>query len=197
VKRLPIILAIFVLTLALPFSASARQDLSGVYEVEMVVFQNNLPDLEGGEIWSQDRVNTDIKDLDKAITVNDQPDPNSDLTQALQKLDGDDSYQILFHKRWVEEAKPEDDADLIRINNDDGSLDGTMKFYLSRFLHIDVNLLLKQVPPVADLQSDLAPPTMYYRISEERRVGPDEMQYFDHPKFGAIISIKPVLSDTK
>ncbi|MFN2119042.1 MAG: CsiV family protein, partial [Anaerolineales bacterium] len=117
--------------------------------------------------------------------------------QALQKLDGDDSYQILFHKRWVEEAKPEDDADLIRINNDDGSLDGTMKFYLSRFLHIDVNLLLKQVPPVADLQSDLAPPTMYYRISEERRVGPDEMQYFDHPKFGAIISIKPVLTDTK
>ena len=29
------------------------------------------------------------------------------------------------------------------------------------------------------------------------RVGPDEMQYFDHPKFGAIISIKPVLTDTK
>lgn len=211
-KRLPIILAL--LMLALPVAAAPRDPMPSVYEVEMIVFQNNLPDLEGGELWSQDRVDTDIKNLDKAVTVKDQPDPNSDLSKVIDKLGGDDSsYRILFHKHWVEEAKPEDDAELIHINSDDGELDGTLKFYLSRYLHLDVNLLLKEPVPTAQAQtgtapasgsapaSDVAPASapevMYYRIAQERRIRAGDIQYFDHPKFGALIEIKPVLGDSQ
>jgi hypothetical protein len=195
VKRLPIFLLF--LGLATTTLAAPRDSMPSIYEVEVVVLQNNLPDLEGGELWSQDRVNTDIADLDKAVQVKDVPDPDSDLSKALANLDADSSYRVLFHKRWVEEARPEGDAELIRINSDDGELNGTLKFYLSRFLHLDVNLLMQESDPAALLQADTTPGVLSYRISQERRIRSEDVQYFDHPKFGALIQVKPLMTDRR
>lgn len=194
-NRLPIFFLF--LGLATTGIAAPQDSNPNVYEVEVAVIQNNLPDLEGGELWSQDRVDTNIADLDKAVLINNVPNPNSDLSRALENLDADSGYRVLFHKRWVEEAKPEGNAELIRINSNDGQLNGTLKFYLSRFLHLDVNLLMQEGDPTTMVQADGFPGALLYRISQERRIHSGDVQYFDHPKFGALIAVTPVLSNKR
>ena len=66
-----------------------------------------------------------------------------------------------------------------------------MRFYLSRFLHVDVNLAFTDSK--LDLTADPAPGTAtMYRLSEHRRVKTQEYHYFDHPKFGALLRVTQV-----
>jgi len=68
----------------------------------------------------------------------------------------------------------------VRIRGGDNTLDGTLKFYLSRFLHVDVNLALS---------ADGNPSDQPYRIVDHRRIKTQEINYFDHPKFGILLKV--------
>jgi hypothetical protein len=66
-----------------------------------------------------------------------------------------------------------------------------MRLYLSRYLHLDLNLNYAEKPadggsPGADTG------VIAYRINEQRRVKSQETHYFDHPKFGALIRLTPL-----
>ena len=68
-----------------------------------------------------------------------------------------------------------------------------IKTYKSRYLHLDVKAYLEN--GVNDLgtnneQSNLENIFKDYFIDQEIRVFPNEVYYFDHPKFGVVISIK-------
>lgn len=207
------------LSLVFPLNLLAATTSPSNYTVELVVFRNVMPDLEGNEIWSADRVDTNIPGLDQAKSVADSTDNTTDIGKAVAKLESNDKYQVLTHKRWVQTADARSTSPVMRITDTANDLDGTVVFYMSRFLHVDVDLLLKDesgqnktlniggsisasASPVGiSVSSDGGSavdtaPELNYQIDESRRVRSNQMNYFDHPKFGVLLEITPMDNDS-
>ena len=82
--------------------------------------------------------------------------------------------------------------------------DGIIRLRKSRFLHLDVDFAY--FPDVLEQPGLDSPggagdpgrlPADYVRLTESRRVKPDELHYFDHPLFGLIIQVRRLeLEDT-
>ena len=85
-----------------------------------------------------------------------------------------------------------------------------MSLYLSRFLHLVIDLALEEpdrdgttadrpYEPSYDTRRDsyayglpIVQPATYYRISEDRIMRNAEVRYFDHPKFGVIARVERI-----
>jgi hypothetical protein len=198
------------ITLLSPLSSQAAATSPSNYAVELVVFRNLMPDLEGKEIWSPDRVSTNIPGLDQARNAADSNDGTTDIGKAVAILETNDKYQVLTHQRWIQTADARSSSPVMRITDPADDLDGTVVFYMSRFLHVDVDLLLKDesdkkensTPGAADVQPIPASASgvdtgmnnqeLVYRIDESRRIRSNQMNYFDHPKFGVLLQITPL-----
>lgn len=199
-----------------PLQVHAASATGANYEIELVVFRNLMPDLEGKEIWSPDRVNLSLPGIDQAKKAAESDTETTDIGKAVVALKENDKYQVLTHKRWIQTADARSSSPVMRISAESGVLDGTVVFYMSRFLHVDVNLLLKDtetenggdsttmsqspVQPVStamgvnDSNAESNPDLMQlaFRIDESRRIRSNQMNYFDHPKFGVLLQITPV-----
>ncbi len=195
VTRIALILALS-LGLSLQTSAVSTTKPPDRYEVEVLVFQNYLDYLEGQELWTQDTVDKKLPGVDQARDSGAQPDPNSDLSKAAEALEAGGDYLILTHKRWEQEAEPRSTAKWMRVGNPnsfESDLIGTMRFYQGRYLHVELELLFRDrsVAMVSSTEGVVALPQVY-RISEQRRIRSLEVNYFDHPKFGALVQVTPI-----
>ncbi|MCH6583325.1 MAG: hypothetical protein IH808_09970 [Proteobacteria bacterium] len=189
---------ILVLSLGLSLQAGAASTTKPPdrYEVEVLIFQNYLDYLEGQELWTQDTVDKKLPGIDQARDSGAQPDPNSDLSKAAEALEAGGDYLILTHRRWEQEAEPRSTAKWMRVGNPnlfESDLIGTMRFYQGRYLHIELELLFRDrsVAMVSSTAGVVALPQVY-RISEHRRIRNLEVNYFDHPKFGALVQVTPI-----
>ncbi|MEE8389055.1 MAG: CsiV family protein [Acidiferrobacterales bacterium] len=192
---------IFITLFLLPILAQAEKAPTATnvpppktYEIEVMVFQNIQNELEGNELWINERINPELVDIDKAVEIRSAPSEESDLTNARAVLDADGNYRLLTHKQWVQNADPQSDARLIRLTTENGELDGTIKFFVSRFLHVDLNLIFQQKISnsffLAGNTDDLQ--RIAYQLRERRRIRSNEVQYFDHPKFGVLVLVKQI-----
>ena len=96
-----------------------------------------------------------------------------------------------------DEAPPGEERDQPEYTPPEKVFDGIIRLRKSRFLHLDVDFayfpeLLEQ--PGLDSRDGTAGTvrlsTDYVRLTESRRVKPDELHYFDHPLFGVIIQVR-------
>ena len=193
--------------LIFPVPLLAATATGSTYDVELVVFQNLMPELEGKEIWSPERVDLKLADIDKAAKAADSQDEKTDLGKAIVAMNESKRYRVLAHKRWTQTAEAKSTSPVMRIRTDDGELDGTFVFYLSRFLHIDAQMLLRDesASPInvtvpgnssqtghpgtsTEKSTDLQ---LTYRIDESRRIRSNEINYLDHPKFGVLVQVTP------
>ncbi len=79
--------------------------------------------------------------------------------------------------------------------------DGTVRLRKSRFLHLDVDFAYF---PDTLQQPDLEMPAQatghrrfpadYVRLTESRRIRPDNLNYFDHPLFGLVVQVSKIIS---
>lgn len=152
------------------------------YDVEVLVFEIKAPHLEGGELWT--RLEEPI-DTAEAVTTEDSP-ASELFAQAAEKLRADEHFRILLQKRWVQKAAPRDQVDPVLMRTWDNELDGVLRVYLSRFLHVEMNLAFH---PATDAIGGPAGPT--YVIRQERRIRSEQLNYFDHPKFGVLVQVAP------
>lgn len=200
--RLNRIIAIAALCLALPAEALAESsttspDLSPeLYEIEILIFQNSLSYLEGEELWTRDVVDTELPGIAEAVNIGGIPGPDSSLFKAAVTLDADANYRVLAHRRWQQTADPRSEAKWVYITSlrtGAPELEGTLRFYQGRYLHVDIELLFREreVGSLSFVQSDYSIPKIY-RISEHRRIRSRDVNYFDHPKFGALVKVTPV-----
>lgn len=182
-----------VMALAEPITSTAPK----IFEIEVMVFQNILPDLEGDELWTADDAENVIKDIDKAAVVSGAPQASSALSKAQEILDSDSDYRVLVHKQWIQNADVPADAELIRLKTEEGDLDGSFKFYMSRFLHIELNLVYSEQESRSIFKTTDSGDSdwMAYRLQEQRRVRSNEIEYFDHPKFGVLVLVTPIRVD--
>ena len=125
--------------------------------------------------------------------------PDDQLTlgnywDAFRRLD---VYEPLLHGGWTQTALGEDAVmpiDLREFGILPDGLTGEFTLYLSRFLHLVVDLELlaprDEQPyqyPGSEEESLYAP--LVYRIEENRIFRSEEVRYYDHPKFGVIAKI--------
>lgn len=180
--------------------ATSSDDKS--YELEVLVFENKSTELAGEEQWPPflDAVDAGTKDAAEP----DNAKPGSRLEAAAAALRADPRYRVLAHKTWTQFAEAKKDSLPVRISDGDAKeLDGSVRLYVSRFLHLDIDLALRgseaiqpfKLEPgstLAPLPATPTPGVALYKISEGRRVKSKEIHYFDHPKFGALVYINSV-----
>ena len=148
--------------------------------------------------------------------------PDSELTlgETLDRLERLDAYEPVLHFGWRQRltAFAESEAiPLATLTAPAPGLDGSFELYLSRFLHLAVELEQRAEPgppdarlgatktdPLFDARARLpAPPDplsggfgdspeVYYRISEDRIFKSGDLRYFDHPQFGVLVKIDRV-----
>jgi hypothetical protein len=132
------------------------------------------------------------------------------LGDALRRLQRLDAYEPLMHFGWTQTTWPQDQTDPIPLHlfgRPPEELDGSLELYLSRFLHIVVDLRLRsaEAAPAASAgpgfdrfgdansyDEAIVRPPVFFRIDEDRIMRSGELRYFDHPKFGMLARVTHV-----
>ncbi len=114
------------------------------------------------------------------------------------------AYVPLLHGGWVQPGLPDDDArpiDLAMLGATNPM--GSIRVYLSRFLHVNLDLSYQDsqaaaaaaaAPAPAPLSNELTelPIAPRYHLVADRPTRSGELHYFDHPAFGVLIKVTPV-----
>jgi len=145
------------------------------YQVDVLVFAQTAPG-DDGEQWRTPTTLPEAKDAREPADATD-----SKLASAMAELQKDTSYSILAHKSWTQRADEKKLTQAVHIHSADDTLNGYVQFFVSRFLHLDLNLQLR----------DPTNPDLVYAIKDGRRIKTQETTYFDHPRFGALVLVTP------
>jgi hypothetical protein len=134
----------------------------------------------------------------------------NDIAARLERLD---VYRPVMHFAWTQATRPEDETqpiELQALSEPPEGLDGSFMLYLSRYLHLVVDLSLEQRTgltepfaidePVTVFRDDrggatydeVQPGPVRFRINEDRIFKSGDLRYFDHPKFGVLAKITRV-----
>lgn len=189
--RLITLLPSLLLLAPLP-AAAADADKPSRYDIEVLVFENRLPELAGDELVRGDPATLRRKALETAVPPVASPAENYLQPGITRLLEGDGHYRVLAHAHWQQtlEPSPKTPVKPVRIAGaDPNELDGSVRFTMSRFLHLDVGLLFR---PAADGEAAAT-----YTINEQRRIKSQETHYFDHPRFGVLVRVIPLDSSER
>lgn len=142
------------------------------------------------------------------------------LTGTLDQLDRLNAYEPLMHIGWTQTVLPEEETpalDLREFGEPPERLSGSLTLYLSRYLHLVVDLELdaqldddSMAGTAADIEAPIvryddsrtqddydailfdaepASGPLSYQIRENRLFKNGETRYYDHPKFGVIAKV--------
>lgn len=143
------------------------------------MFETKIPELEGSELWTTDRGRTAPPES-TGIAAPGAAVGDTALKNTMAALERDGHYRVLVHQRWRQAAEERSASKPVWLRNVDGQMEGSFRFYMSRFLHVDLDLVLRDAGGGTG---------MSYRLTEHRRVKTQELQYFDHPKMGVLVRI--------
>lgn len=171
---------------------AAIAEKESTYEIEVVVFENRLPDLAGDELLVRDASQAKIRGLENAI-VPEKAEGSPYLVPAISALlEQDGHYRVLAHLHWMQTVDAKSVAKPVRVASaNPAELEGSIRFYMSRHLHLDVNLLFRETTTAVGAEPNAA----VYRLSEQRKVKSQETHYFDHPRLGVLVRVMPVEKD--
>ena len=181
-----LVLSGFGLLTGLP-SQAAPAEKESTYEIEVVVFENRLPELIGDELLARG-AEFRIRKLDSAVTP-EAAESESYLYPAVTRLlEQDGHYRVLAHQHWQQTIDAKTVAKPVRVvAANPAEMEGTVRFYMSRHLHLDVNLLFRAATAGATPGENVV-----YRLSEQRKLKSQETHYFDHPRLGVIVRVMPL-----
>lgn len=210
------------------------------YTVEVIVFRYAQEVSTGSEMFLPDEPESELALEQPAEFVQVSPPepveneereplPDTELTllaeedfqlvDILERMERLDVYEPVMHFGWTQATWPEEQTEAIplaRFARPPANLDGTLTLYLSRYLHLVVDLALQAPDPqrgmisgrdeiarqadaraVGDLinlidDEDPEPLPTYYRIQEDRILKNGELRYYDHPKFGVLARVSRV-----
>ncbi len=129
------------------------------------------------------------------------------LTETWDTLNEVEAYEPVLHIAWLQPARAEAEAvpyDLVLTAADPDVVAGTLTLYKQRFLHLDVDLTMRDADDPADNSASgfwsrfsfvLDDEDVVYRINQSRRIRGNNLQYFDHPQFGVIAAITKLVDE--
>jgi len=207
------------------------------YSVEVIIFKYAEEVSAGSEVFLPDEIAEEeiLEELvfeDEIVTLEEpnpeleeEPEPLPDtefmllveedyqLGEVLEHLTRIDAYEPVMHFGWTQATWPEEETEaipLVRFAEPPEGFDGNLTLYLSRYLHLVVDLQL-DATPVAEVvgqdefdyrydtttsgeflgygedQQPVLP--VRYSIQENRILKNGELRYYDHPKFGVLAMV--------
>jgi hypothetical protein len=136
------------------------------------------------------------------------------LGDAIDRFERLDAYETLMHVGWTQPAFPEESTPAIELpllGNPPEGLAGTFTLYLSRYLHLVVDIAMDAPDaferevidddaffsfgderPRPGVETTAREPLVRFRIQEDRILKNGELRYFDHPKFGVLARVMRV-----
>ena len=169
-----------------------------VEDHELEDYELEVLELEDHELEDHELVDYELEDEPFGPVM--LAEENFQLKDEFERLDNLEEYTPLLHFGWTQAAHPDDEQEVQPLSSlvtpPDG-LEGDLTLYLSRYLHLAVNLQLdvpiKEMPCSYgnDNFEEITPKTypVRYRIEEDRIFRIGELRYFDHPKFGVLARI--------
>ena len=227
-------LAIFLPAMAQEFLGDIEPEEPEVrrYTIEVIVFRYAQDVSSGSEIFPRDEPEPEILPIDEEISFIDElpqdpeeePEPLPDtelvmlddadfqLGDIMDRMEQLEVYEPVMHFGWTQATWPEEQTEAIplyRLARPPADLDGHLTLYLSRYLHLVVDLQLEapetkvfnvdeqerlgDMQTVGGLLDDVnAQLPVHYRIQENRILKNGELRYYDHPKFGVLAKVTRV-----
>lgn len=148
------------------------------FQVELIVFAQ---DMATTELFDQTR--SEIQWPSQVVEVSGLAQAASEqksLGQVYGTLSRYSVYQPIAYHAWIQVIEADRAGDAVRVQDAGNVLDGF--FQLERGDYLTVTLDLEYQPD----------PERFFRLNEARRIKFNEDNYFDHPKFGAILKVKPL-----
>lgn len=159
------------------------------YDVELIIFERTSQAAGMNETWPED---PGKPDLEHATHLTDNglyaslPNSRRTLNGVAKQMQRASGRPVqLTHIMWRQPAagKPEAVPIFVSGSTRSGTMTGTVKVYVQRYLHMDLDLLL---------QTNNGPSPGVFRMQEHRRMKSKELHYIDHPMLGALVRITPV-----
>ena len=185
-------LRFLVLMLAVTLPVSAAQPPT--YDVEIVIFSHKTPG-NHGEQWSvpvTDNTSQGFFPDNEFAELDASAYQLNNISYGLRHSKG---YAVLFHKAWRQVAYDRNRAVAYPIHSGTGNgrynIEGAVKLVRERYLHLDVDLLLKSIQGNYEIPPANAP---VFQLREKRRIKSNTVHYFDHPRFGMVVNVSPYIS---
>lgn len=183
------------------------------YDVEVIVFSHNSKQYRNSELWP---VDYELPQTEKTQALLPSPSATSkavafsrlapsslQLTSEAARIKSAPDMDVLLHTGWRQPGLPEDKAVAVEIDTDsDQRVSGTLKLVLSRYLHINTDLVYRE--PLSDSENaepysvpadvstfSFEPRYQAYHMKQSRRMRSREIHYLDHPLFGMAILVTP------
>jgi hypothetical protein len=134
------------------------------------------------------------------------PDESLQLSEIYRKLTATNGrMEPLVHMAWRQQVEPPESAKTLYLvlptdeaeqtpglpnQSELPQLEGSIKISVKRYLHIDIDMVLRQLaPPTTDKGrlATLSPLYQTYRMQMHRRMRSKELHYLDHPIMGVLI----------
>lgn len=167
--------------LALLFSTALQAESTRWYDVEVILFVQQSENYRDSEQWPIDYTEPKLEGSRELRSSG----SFRRLSQAELKRRGDagrirraSDLKLLGHFGWRQPGLPRERAVPIRINNEVPGLSGTLTLTLSRYLHIETDLLYREGAGRA------------YPMQQSRRMRSDELHYLDHPVIGMAVEVR-------
>lgn len=163
------------------------------YHVELVVFEQLNTGTD--EQWPQMSGNAITASLAPGMANSlIQPATNNTLNSIASRLSSSSQYRVHYHQSWQQYIMRKGSAKAVKISSANGLIEGTVRLDKASYLHASVNLWLKQNAGQVNSWSDgtniNAPRNPH--LVESRRIRSNELDFFDHPKMGALLKITPI-----
>ena len=153
-----------------------------LYKIELVIFSQEMPNTE-----VFDQTESRIAWPKKVVEIASYKKVNSedvDLHGSYAQLAMAQDYQILMHVAWIQPVKGNRLGTAVQISNAKGTINGFFRLQRGHLVHM-----------IADIEysPDSYTDSVVYRLNEKRRFKLNETHYLDHPKFGIIARVSPVI----
>jgi hypothetical protein len=152
-------------------------------EVEIIVFR--LLDQTGGSQEWEAPAPVTAAPASPAVSTESQYPPLSPealrLGGTAARLRGSARYRLLYHGGWIQNVGPQArtlPGALPSAVRQQG-LEGTVTVYRERYLHALLDLQLTAIDAPAP-----------WRLRQSRRLKASAIHYFDHPRFGVILTVR-------
>ncbi len=163
-KQINLLLLVLLLT-------SSQLVAARTYTIEVLIFSNGGRG-SGGEVWPG---NPGHPNTSQAGSVRGKSSLRmSGIASRLRSRPG---FKPILHKAWRQSVSSKKNAKLVRLQSSSTPLDGTIQVSVKRYLHVDLDLLLKT--------------GRSYRLKTSRRMRSKEIHYIDHPMMGVLVLITP------
>jgi len=122
----------------------------------------------------------------------------SSLVGSAKRLNSSSKYRVHYHKAWQQSISRKASAKPVKIRSDNGMIEGEVRLYKSTYLFTNINLWLLQNKASNTSWSDVSPDGESIsaprnpNLKETRKIKSKQIDFFDHPKLGALLRITPI-----